>query len=102
MDLVEQVLERLDVMKRLRREDRAVAVRLELDRVQVGRGVVDPVADAGLLGLLGRDRDRLGRDVVRLEAAGDLLLDADALDDAVAAAEAERELDRLRGRTAAS
>ena len=90
--LVEQVLESLDVMQGLGSEDGAVPSRLELDRVQVGGRVRDAVGDAGLLGLLLGDRDCFRRDVVGLEAAGDVQLEADPLDDAVAAAEAEREV----------
>ena len=60
MDLVEQVLERLDVVERLRGEDGAVAAGLELDRVQVGGPVLDPVSEAGLLGLLDGNGNRLG------------------------------------------
>ena len=84
------------MVERLRREDRAVAAGLERDRVQVGRLVVDPIGDGGLLSFLPGDGDRLGCDVVRLEATGDPLLDAGPLHDPVAATEAQGELGGLR------
>ena len=58
-DLVENVLERLDVVQSLGDEDRVVALRLQLDRVQVADSVGDAVAEARALGFVASDLDRL-------------------------------------------